>query len=78
MTGTLDLQWYKNVLERVTAGNIEVGHVPDLENPSDLPKHKLNKSLEYATNSKAIDPALARRVHLISLAYVDSPTRGDG
>ena len=43
-----------------------------------MPKHKLNLSLEYATNSKAITPALARRVHLISLAYVDSSPRGDG
>ena len=50
------LRRYLTFLQRVRAGEVTIGHVPDPENPSDfltkwVPKEKLERSLVFATNS---------------------------
>ena len=48
---------YTAFLQRVTAGDVEVGHVRDVDNPADfmtkmVPKEKIERSLDYATNRR--------------------------
>ena len=51
------LRRYHAFLQRAQQGEVEIGHVPDKENPSDfltkwVDKAKAAMSIEYATNSK--------------------------
>ena len=49
------MRLYWSILQRVTAGEVAVGHVRDSENPADfltkwIGKAKLATSIEYLTN----------------------------
>ena len=53
------LRRYLTFLQRLRRGEVEVGHVPDVENPSDfltkwVPKDKSDLSLRYATNVRNV------------------------
>ena len=59
------IRTYFTIIQRVTAGEIEIGHVKDAENPSDFltkwtGQAKLSQSLEFLTNQRAWDAARAR------------------
>ena len=52
---------YLTFLQRVKAGDCEIGHVPDVENPADfltkfVPKAKFERSNDYATNARCRVP----------------------
>ena len=54
------IRTYQLIQQRVQQGEIVVGHVPDRENPADfltkwVNKDKLLKSVEYLTNSRALN-----------------------
>ena len=51
------LRRYYAFLQRVKAGEVAIGHVPDADNPADfltkwLPAPKFNRSIEYVTNQR--------------------------
>ena len=51
------LRRYYAFLQRVKAGEVAIGHVPDSDNPADfltkwLPAPKFNRSIEYVTNQR--------------------------
>jgi hypothetical protein len=51
------LRRYLTFLQRLRRGEVQVGHVPDVENPSDfltkwVSRAKANASIAYATNSR--------------------------
>ena len=53
------LRRYLTFLQRLRRGEVEVGHVPDVENPSDfltkwVPKDKSDRPLRYATNVRNV------------------------
>ena len=53
------LRRYLTFLQRLRRGEVDVGHVPDVENPSDfltkwVSREKTNASLEYATNFRNV------------------------
>jgi len=53
------LRRYLTFLQRLRRGEVDVGHVPDAENPSDfltkwVSREKTNASLEYATNFRNV------------------------
>ena len=53
------LRRYLTFLQRLKRGEVEIGHVPDVENPSDfltkwVSRDKSADSLEYATNSRNV------------------------
>ena len=55
------LRRYLTFLQRVDAREVEIGHVPDPENPADfmtkwVPVRKVDASLDYATNRRNRDP----------------------
>ena len=50
---------YLTFLQRLRCGEVEVGHVPDVENPSDfltkwVSKDKCDLSIKYATNVRNV------------------------
>ena len=52
------MRLYYAILERVTAGDIVIGHIPDAEMPADfltkiVSKAKEEASIEYLTNQRA-------------------------
>ena len=53
------LRRYLTFLQRLRRGEVEVGHVPDVENPSDfltkfVPREKASASITYATNHRNV------------------------
>jgi hypothetical protein len=55
------LRRYRTFLERVERGEVELGHVPDPENPSDfmtkwVSRDKLERSLEFCLNTRNAVP----------------------
>ena len=61
------LRRYKAILDAVKRREVKVTHVKDVENPADfltkfVSKAKLEMSIDYMTNRKAIDKKRARKV----------------
>ena len=55
----LCLRRYLTFLQRLKRGEVEVGHVPDAENPSDfltkfVPREKAAASIAFATNHRNV------------------------
>ena len=64
------LRRYLTFLQRLKRGEVEIGHVPDVENPSDfltkwVSRDKSTVSLEYATNSRNVVRPADRHGHSV-------------